>query len=120
MSVISPNNLIPKEYLKSLSATVTTSTFDRSIGKWVKTTSTVSFQGAILPLSAKDLNQLKVTEGGLFSVNDRKLYTNQIFENNTQITDGSSTYKVYAPKNYDIINPDFSLYYMKKIDEVSG
>lgn len=123
MSTISSQDLIPEEYLKDLTAVIKGERkFNRDKGKWIEPTTptNISFQGAILPLSTRDLNQLKVNQDGIFSVDDKKLYTSKDFLNHTQIVDGTKYYETYAIKDYDIINPDFNVYYMKKIDKIDG
>lgn len=122
MSKLSSNNLIPEEYLKPLVAVVKgTSTFNRDTGKWVQGKPTeINFKGAILPLSSRDLNQLQVTEGGIFSVDDKKLYTDQSFSNHTQIRDDTKVYEIYVVKDYGIFNSTFKEYYIKKIDKIDG
>lgn len=124
MSTISTLEFIPEEFIKDLVALVKgESTFDRDKGKWIKTTipTEIPFKGAILPLTTRDLNQLQVKEEGIFTVNDKKLYTDKIFLNHTQIQDGSMYYEIYAiSKDYGIIAPNFKVYYIKKIDKIDG
>lgn len=125
MNRLSPSNLIPKEFLKPLIAVVQgEKVFDRNTGKWIQgTPQDIDFEGGIFPLTSRDLNQLQVTADGIFTVNDKKLYTtyaDKTFDNKTQIKDGDKTYQVYVVKDYDIINPDFRQYFIKKIDKVDG
>lgn len=78
------------------------------------------FEGAVLPLSVRDFNQLQVTASGIFNVDDKKLYTEYgtTFKNGTTIKDGDKQYQIYIVRDYDIINPKFRLYYIKRIDKV--
>jgi hypothetical protein len=76
-----------------------------------------AFRGAILPLSEKDLKA--ISEGG-YSIDDRKLYTNIDLESNSKIMDGDKIYSVYAVRNYDIVDPSFERYYMKRVDSIDG
>lgn len=80
----------------------------------------IDFEGAVLPLSVRDFNQFQTTTGGMFSVDDKKLYIEcgLTFLNQTIVKDGDKQYKIYIVRDYDIINPNFRLYYMKKIDKV--
>lgn len=114
--------LILPEFIKSLIAITKDETghYDDN-GDWVKGTDVEThFEGAILPLSTRDFNQLQITAAGLFSVDDKKLYTEYgtTFKNQTIIKDADKQYKIYIVRDYGIINPDFRLYYMKKIDKV--
>lgn len=115
----------PKSFLKTVTAIITNpSTLDRNTGKWIDGgKSAIEFKACILPLTSRDLNQLQATADGIFTVNDKKLYTtfaDVTFENKTQIKDGDKTYQVYVVKDYDIINPNFRQYFIKRMDKVDG
>lgn len=115
--------LILKKFKRKLIAVVKGERiFDRESGEWVEGTPLeIDFEGAILPFSSKDATQLQASVEGMYSVNDKKLYTeNNIFLNDTVIKDGDKLYKIYLGRDYDIVDPDFKLYYMKKIDKIDG
>jgi hypothetical protein len=103
------------------------STLNRDTGEWEPGTSQdVSFEGVLLPLTSRDLNQLQTISGGQFSLNDKKLYTQylQTFLNETNIktkdVQGNDiTYQVYTIKDYGI-SSNLRRYYVKKLDKVSG
>jgi hypothetical protein len=121
--MLSPLEFIPNKYIKDLVALIKGErALNRDNGEWIEPTTPekIDFKGAILPLSSRDLNQLKIQEDGIFSINDKKLYTNKDFLNRTQITDGLKNYETYVAKDYDIINSGFRIYYIKKIDKIDG
>lgn len=103
------------------------STLNRDTGEWEPGTSQdVSFEGVLLPLTSRDLNQLQTISGGQFSLNDKKLYTQylQTFLNETNIKTkdiqgNDITYQVYTIKDYGI-SSNLRRYYVKKLDKVSG
>lgn len=116
-------NLILTRFKKQLIAVTKDETghYDDNTGDWVEGGDVkVNFQGSILPLTTRDLNQLQTTAPGLFTVDDKKLYTEYptTFLNQTIIKDGDKQYQIYVVKDYDIINSNFKLYYIKKIDKV--
>lgn len=124
MSKLSSNTLIPNEFLKDLTATVhTQSNGHYEHGKWAEgSTTDIAFKGCILPMTYRDLHTMNASQDGMFSVNDKKLYAicETTFLNETKIKDGDKTYKVYTAKDYDIVNPNLKIYYIKKIDKVEA
>lgn len=115
-------NLLLPQFKKQLIAVTKDETgrYDDN-GDWIKGSNVeTNFKGSILPLSTRDLNQLQATSPGLFTVDDKKLYTEHptTFLNQTIIKDGDKQYQIYVVKDYDIINPNFKQYYIKKLDKV--
>lgn len=92
--------------------------YDRNKGEYVEAgENRVTFKGAVLPLSEKDLKYL---EDGAYSLEDVKMYTSMVLKNNAIIEDGSMQYKIYGIRDYGIIDGDFKRYFMKRVDTIDG
>lgn len=92
--------------------------YNRESGEYIKGEETkISFKGALLPLSEKDLKYL---EDGAYSLEDVKMYTSMVLKNNAIIKDGSMQYKIYGVRDYGIIDGDFKRYFMKRVDIIDG
>lgn len=90
------------------------------VGDYIPGTSkTILFKGAMLPLSERDM---KFLPDGVYGISDQKLYTDIALLDNTEIKDiqTKEEYTVYAFKGYNIIDPDFKRYFMKRIDDING
>lgn len=130
MSRISEDDLLLEEMKQDFTVTVIVDgqrVFNRDTGEWetASTTQDITFKGVLLPLTTRDLNQLQTFEGGQFSLNDKKLYTQypQKFLNETKVktkdVDGNDvTYQVYTIKDYGI-SSNLKKYYVKKLDKVA-
>lgn len=114
-------NMVEEDYKKQLILiTHTKGYYDRQTGKYVEGKETkVEFKGALLPLSEKDL---KFLEGGNYSSVDIKLYTDRSIKNNSYIIDATTNkkYKVYAGRDYNIIDSNFFRYFLKGADKIDG
>ncbi len=128
MSRLSQDNLFLPEMKQNFTTTIQgESTLNRDTGEWVPGTSEdINFEGVLLPLTSRDLNQLQTIVGGQFSVNDKKLYTQypQVFLNETKvktkdIQGNDVTYQLYTIKEYGI-SSTLKRYYVKKLDKVAG
>jgi hypothetical protein len=118
------NELIPKEFLKPLIAIVKgTRTLDRDKGEWSNETEpqTDDFIGAIMPITFRELNALKATHEGIYSIEDRKLYTDKIFLNKTQIqnVDGTMYTINDIARDYGTIST-LKVYYLKRLAKIDG
>ena len=77
----------------------------------------VIFEGAILPLSERDMQYLPE---GTYNIEDMKLYTDEDLQSNTIIeTVKGVQYQIYGARKYDIIS-DFKRYFMKRVDNING
>lgn len=114
-------DMILDELKKDLVALIKSElTFNRDKGEYQQTLypDELEFKGVVLPLSTRDTKQMEVTEGGIYSISDKKLYTDKDFAVNTTVKDDEDKYNIYAKKNYDIADSGFKLYYMKRIDKI--
>ena len=122
-----PNSVLLTEFKRDLiSHAVSEKTLNRDTGEWegggpIDT----PFQGCILPLTYRDISRLQLLDGGQYSLTDKKLYVEMEdnFLNQTKIEDPKNKimYEIYEVRgDYDIINPLFKVYYMKKTEEVVG
>lgn len=128
MSRLSQDDLFLSEMKQSFTTTIQgESTLNEETGEWEPGASQdVDFEGVLLPLTSRDLNQLQTTAGGQFSLNDKKLYTQypQAFLNETKVktkdVQGNNvTYQLYTIKDYGISSA-LKRYYVKKLDKVAG
>ncbi|HDK7314586.1 TPA: hypothetical protein PTV97_003747 [Clostridium botulinum] len=80
---------------------------------------TIDFKGAMLPLIEKDMEFLPE---GVYGISDQKLYASVELKDNTKIKDDitEEEYTVYAFRSYNIINPDFKRYFIKKVKKING
>ncbi|NEZ47785.1 hypothetical protein FDF74_11395 [Clostridium niameyense] len=113
-------NMILESFKKDLiTYTIADGYFDREKGEYIKSEKKeITFKGAILPLSEKDLKYL---EEGSYSLDDVKLYTNISLQNNSYVTDivEKKHYKIYGVREYNIIDSTFKRYYMKRVEKIN-
>ncbi|MBC3889512.1 hypothetical protein GH810_14455 [Acetobacterium paludosum] len=83
-------------------------------GIWVDGAPTeISFKGAVLPLSYKDL---KYDSGGTYTVDDRKLYTYNSFDTGEKINHGGTPYTILEDKDYSQFGGGLHVYIIKRGD----
>lgn len=112
---------LPKNILQNLKCKIKTEGCFTDEGDYLEgEEKEISFEGALLPLTERDMRYL---EDGEYSIEDMKLYTDDEILNlksNTiiELEDGT-TYKIYAPRRYNIIDC-FKRYFLKKIENVNA
>ncbi len=106
---------LPSEYLVTFQKiTYSTGTWNKQTGKYEESgPGTVDQQGIILPLSTDDL---KFSEGGTYSVHDRKIYTALPLKMGSEIKYDGNTYTIHAEKDYSQ-QADVYIYFAKRIGE---
>ncbi len=107
---------LPSEYLVTFQKVVPGSGggWNTQTGKYEEVQpSTVDQQGIILPLSTDDL---KFSEGGTFSVHDRKIYTDLPLKIGSEIKYEEDSYTIRAEKDYSK-QADVYIYFAKRIGE---
>lgn len=106
---------LPAEYLVTFQKIVhSTGGWNNQTGKYEKSgPDTVDQQGIILPLSTNDL---KFSEGGTYSVHDRKIYTDLPLKIGSEINYDGNTYTIHAEKDYSK-QADVYIYFAKRIGE---
>lgn len=68
------------------------------------------FEGAVLPLSYKDL---KYDTGGTYTVKDQKLYTYKSFEEGEKVTYEGTDYTIQQGKDHSRFGGGLQIYIMK-------
>lgn len=71
----------------------------------------IEYQGIVLPLSTDDL---KFSEGGSFSIHDRKIYTDEKLDIGSTIEYQDDPYTIRAAKDYSE-QADIYIYYAKRV-----
>lgn len=83
-------------------------------GVWVDGAKTSTpFQGAVFPLSYKELNY---GQGGTYTLDDRKLYTYNAFNDGEKVESEGLAYTIKQAKDYSRFGGGLRIYIMKRGD----